>query len=327
MKNALIFCFFFAVQIQAQTVDAVTETLTRGVNNDSGKVVRIYDWITKNIRYEKRSWQNRVEGDTTLWQEPYTVIVRKKAVCIGYAKLFQAMCRVVNVESELVSGLVKNNFGGLEREEHVWNAVKINGLWYLLDATWDEGRSEKFMQFFLIPPSVFIEKHYPDDPIWQLLPNAKTFACFLNNKDCLLKQPPFFNSQDSIATWLALDSIQKIKTKAERSLRYNPNSLEAMRNLANVYSTEAFTVFQTFANWRDRANRRLNVTENQEEVSNWLETVEAHLQQARFYYEQLIRIFGRKGEYTDAQFNRDLMLENLLKLENERRFVARFFKK
>ena len=80
MKNTFIFCLFFALQIQAQTVDAITETLTRSANNDSAKVVRIYDWITRNIRYEKRSQQNRIEGDTTLWQEPYTVIVRKKAV-------------------------------------------------------------------------------------------------------------------------------------------------------------------------------------------------------------------------------------------------------
>jgi Transglutaminase-like superfamily len=326
MKNALIFIFFLAVQTHAQNVDSLTESLTRSAVNDSLKVVRIYEWITKNVKYESRQEQKRAANDTTLWQEAPIVIQRKKALCIGYAKLFKAMCRYIKVESEIIAGQSKNLHGQLEREEHAWNTVKINGKWWILDATWGAGYYTAAKVYFLIDPSVAIETHYPNDPMWQLLAQPKNFACFLKRTNCPKEETSVFNFRDTIAKWRALDTFHQVKNSAERSLKYHPNCLDALRDLANAYSTEGFHEFQNFANWRSRVISRQNTPETLEEVQKWLDTVDNNLQQARFFYDRIITTFARKGDYTDAHFNRELMQENLLKLENERKFVVSFFK-
>ncbi len=313
-----------AIPVHAQTVESLTESLAKGLVNDSLKIVRIYDWITQNIKYEAR---RNTENDTTLWQEPYNVIMRKKAVCIGYAKLFQAMCRSQKIEAEVIAGPSKNINGMLEPEEHAWNSVKINQNWYILDATWGAGYYTTARTYFLSDPSVFIETHYPNDPMWQLLRQPKTFACFLKRANCPKKDTTYFNFRDTIAASQNLDTFAQIKNSSERSLAYNPNCLEALRNFANAHSGEAFRTFQTFADWRNRAIGRKNTPETYDKVLKWLDTIDENLQQARFFYDRITTQFARKGEYTDAQFNRDLMQENLMKLENEKRFVAKFFKK
>lgn len=155
MKNGFIVLLFFTFTSIGQTVDDITKSLTQGISNDSLKVVRIYDWVTKNISYEQRFLRNRVEGDTILYQEPYNVVVRKKAICMGYAKLVKAMCSEVGIASEIVTGLTKDIHNQLDKEEHAWNAVKINGEWYLLDATWGASSYERAQKYFLPPPQYF----------------------------------------------------------------------------------------------------------------------------------------------------------------------------
>jgi hypothetical protein len=326
MKYAILINLFFVVQLQAQTVDIIMASLTRDIVNDSQKVVRIYDWITRNIKYEPRSVHQNWENDTTLRQEPYNVIVRKKAVCMGYAKLFKAMCQSANIEAVVIEGMAKNIYGALERAEHAWNAVRINNNWYLLDATWDSGSFATAKKYFLMAPSVFIETHYPHDPMWQLSDKIMLFSCFVNKKDCFKEDKNSFYYRDTIAAWLKLDSLNQKRNSAERSLKYNVNSIEAIRNMANTYSEEAYQTFEIYNKWRETTVLKQNTGIEQDEVLKWLDTIEYNLQQARLFYDRLIT-FARKGTFTDAQFNRDLMLENLLKLESERRFVLKHFKK
>lgn len=54
---------------------------------------------------------------------------------------------------------------------HAWNAVKIDGTWYLMDATWDAGsvgenklftRNVEDYSYFLIDPGVFKETYTPE---------------------------------------------------------------------------------------------------------------------------------------------------------------------
>jgi transglutaminase/protease-like cytokinesis protein 3 len=59
---------------------------------------------------------------------------------------------------------------------HAWNAVRIEGDWYLVDVTWDSthtyGAQHQLgpMSIFLfMPPQQFLETHFPADPAWQLM--------------------------------------------------------------------------------------------------------------------------------------------------------------
>ena len=81
----------------------LTLDITANLSSDSLKLVAIYKWITSNIVYDN-SFRRRIEGDTTLTQEPYNVIKFKKAVCIGYSKLVRAMCQELGIPCMVIEG-------------------------------------------------------------------------------------------------------------------------------------------------------------------------------------------------------------------------------
>ena len=66
------------------------------------------------------------------------VFIDGKAVCAGYAKAMQFLLQKCGIEAAYAAGeICKENgtFGG----GHAWNIVKIDGDYYYLDTTWDDG--------------------------------------------------------------------------------------------------------------------------------------------------------------------------------------------
>jgi hypothetical protein len=115
-----------------------------------------------------------------------TVLQKGEAVCDGYARLFTTLCDYAGICSEIIIGYAKNGTNKPTQKfgvNHYWNAVMIDGKWYLLDATWASGyisfSRDEFIReydenYFLTAPEVFIRDHYPDDIRWTLLPDSKT---------------------------------------------------------------------------------------------------------------------------------------------------------
>lgn len=86
-----------------------------------------------------------------------------------------------------------------DRTNHDWNAVRIDGEWRLLDATWSAGHVSADYRFerdfddfyFFTPPEQFIHTHFPKDPAWQLLKNGITLADF---EALVYLRPAFFRN-------------------------------------------------------------------------------------------------------------------------------------
>jgi transglutaminase/protease-like cytokinesis protein 3 len=84
-----------------------------------------------------------------------------------------------------------------EVPNHAWNAVKINGRWFLLDVTWGAGyidENNRFVRrfqdhYFLTPPESFILDHLPEDERWQLTDQPISLREFENG---LFLRPAFF---------------------------------------------------------------------------------------------------------------------------------------
>lgn len=66
----------------------------------------------------------------------YGALVEHVAVCDGFARAFQYLCRAVGIETMLVAGESTNPANGVP-EGHAWNVVKIDGQHYHVDVTWD----------------------------------------------------------------------------------------------------------------------------------------------------------------------------------------------
>ena len=73
----------------------------------------------------------------------------------------------------------KLKIAGQTVPNHSWNAVKLEGKWYLCDATWAAGYTDMNTylfhfdyddKYFLMPPEKFAETHQPVEESWTLLP-------------------------------------------------------------------------------------------------------------------------------------------------------------
>lgn len=200
MRQTIIFIFFISFQIvngQQQTIDPSTfdyskadsvalnfpkkkyksytelvAPLTENLRTDHEKFRVLFRWITDNISY---NYGNRSS-------DADKVVKNKKAVCIGYSTLLKEMCNSANIECEVIIGYSKTKIEDiskkLKKTDHAWNAVKLNGKWYLLDVTWatsyyDERKRKTIKEFdelyYLTPPEIFVRKHFPKDKKWQLL--------------------------------------------------------------------------------------------------------------------------------------------------------------
>ncbi len=330
MKKYVFILFFSAFWVKnslnAQSVADLTRQITAEKTTDSAKVEAIYEWLIRNVIYDNNHKYRR-EGDTTLWQEPYNVVVLKKAVCMGYAKTFREMCRLIGIKAVVVEGKPKNPSGFVEREGHAWNAVQLNDNWYLLDATWDANGVNSEKKYFLTPPSLFIQNHWPQDPMWQLLAAPISFNCFAHKRDCTLPSTttPIFNFSDTIRLWQSLDTAQQLYNQSIRMQAFNPNDIWAMRGLADYYGQQVVKNYAEYAAIRQAVTEKKRLPNGKDAVLKRLENIENNLKSAQIQYEK-IATFAKTGEYTDAHLNGEMIVEMLNTLMKERAFVVQYFK-
>jgi transglutaminase-like putative cysteine protease len=138
------------------------------------RVKALHDYVVDRIAYDVPALSlPRVPQEDA---EPEDVFRNKKGVCAGYAQLLAALAKVTGDEIVYVVGNArlgnKDDEGG---NGHAWNAVRLGGKWYLIDATWDAGfvNDGKFTkhyrtEYFLTPPEYFGLDHFPDEEKWQL---------------------------------------------------------------------------------------------------------------------------------------------------------------
>lgn len=225
--------------------------LTSPFEKESEKVRAIFIWITHNIKYDYKKFKNnqakgnrtRITGRSKKEIELKRQKLREKktksayrngkGVCEDYSYLFLYMCQSVGIEAKYITGVSKQNAHQIgsfpKRSSHAWNAVKIEGKWFLLDPTWAAGivnhKTGKFTRvfnegFYLVDPKFFILSHFPEDEKWQLLEQSiskKEFSefaylhgAFYRDKSILDISPKmgFLNANKKF-------SLVKIKYKGE----------------------------------------------------------------------------------------------------------------
>ncbi len=232
----VLFLLFFAVPVWAagyasvdsrarntpfkytETIPKLVEYLTKPYRNDEEKKARvIFAWIVYHIDYDM--YQVRASDEMVakknsrirkgLPRAP-NIFEAWLGVCGDIAELYQKMATEAGLEAVVIGGFAdtpKVTRKTFEGAGHAWNAVKIDGEWQLLDATWSisamgqvyqniksdsayeraiEKRKKSFNKkrketnnrkidgsWFLTKPGEFIKTHYPDNPNWQLLKNPK----------------------------------------------------------------------------------------------------------------------------------------------------------
>ena len=159
----------------SENMDALAEYLLQGTSSDVERARSAYSWIAYHVRYDYASMSLGPACD----ELAITTMKNGKAVCEGYAALFQTLGRKMNLDVKIIPGYSKGfgyksgqKFSGFD---HSWNAVLINGKWELMDVTWAAGYIEsvngkpvfkyKFEPFwFMTEPKAFVFTHFPVKP-------------------------------------------------------------------------------------------------------------------------------------------------------------------
>ncbi len=171
-----------------ETVAPLVHWLVRDVKDDFLKVKILHDWVAENIDYDAESYFAGGLPESS-WKAG---LAHRKAVCQGYAELFQKLCRIAGVPCEVISGYGRGlgfaigQAENVRQSNHAWNAVKIEDRWRLLDVTWDAGhvRGRSYHKqygtsYLFAEPRHFLHTHFPTEAKWQLLDrplSAEEFA-------------------------------------------------------------------------------------------------------------------------------------------------------
>lgn len=216
--RSLICCFFLLVDIHSaiaqQDFSDVSEYkraplfvrnspfklakyLTENDSSDYQKALNIYTWLTHNIRYDVKLYEDIKPREYSI----YKALRKRKGICGHYAGLLQLLCENAGVSCLKIDGYTRGasyQEGDVFVEaDHTWNAFRADSIWYLVDATWGSGaltikkqpikswwnklrkrpnmtNKTRFyrkptLEYFAADPELMLSHHLPVDMNWQLV--------------------------------------------------------------------------------------------------------------------------------------------------------------
>ncbi len=124
-------------QLEAATAKALAQ-LRPGMT-DLEKALVLHDYLAANCEYDYTLALDHI-------RDAYGPLVLKRAVCAGYAIAYAHLLRRAGIPADYIVS---------DYEDHAWNAVQIDGKWYHVDVTWDDGDTpERFHHgYFLLSDS------------------------------------------------------------------------------------------------------------------------------------------------------------------------------
>ncbi len=221
---SIFFCFFSVISAQIpqtvkQKVDAFPDKISKvgylagiinnAFDNDSDKAEAIFYWMANYFDYDVKKhfskhkkyaynfrYKNHDQKEKKMhkadWGMYYYSLRKHKATYRGYAYLYKQLCNNVGLQCEIISGTAKNSLKSIGRKsgrrDHMWNAVKINDKWQLVDVVYGSGRLNEEKKtftkslddtFLFTPPQLFFLNHYPKKSKWLLCEKGKQDFAFL----------------------------------------------------------------------------------------------------------------------------------------------------
>ena len=165
-------------EAETESVERLSRYLTNPWKGDRNKAYAIFRWLSFNIAYDVDGFFGRTAKNSC---DAESVLRQKVCVCAGYANLFEGLSKAAGLQIHTIDGYAKG-YGfepgqQFKTTNHAWNAVRVNGEWFICEPTWGAGYLGNDLTFhrspnvamFLMDPEYAICSHYPVDQKWQLL--------------------------------------------------------------------------------------------------------------------------------------------------------------
>lgn len=145
---------------------AITKKIIKSGMTKKQKLKAIHDYLVKNCVYNESVMTENYHDAYTA----YGCLVKKTAVCQGYAAAFNLLATKAGISSICAIG----EAGG---GSHAWNYVKCGGTYRYIDVTWDDpvpdrGSKAKVRQTYFY----ITEKKLERTHTWDKVENAKKYV-------------------------------------------------------------------------------------------------------------------------------------------------------
>lgn len=134
-------------------------------------------YIAEKTEYDYGAYQSSVNGEVVYngyVNTAYGALVEGKAMCGGYARAFKAVMDRLGIPCALVQGYAYSGNGIVPEGgdspleagfvSHMWNAVEVDGHWYAVDVTYNDGASN-LDKYTLVGDQYFSINHISDGVI------------------------------------------------------------------------------------------------------------------------------------------------------------------
>ena len=112
----------------AKELSSAAETCRAKTEKKTAALIR--NWIVKTIQYGGDDTDFPERGQ---YEDPIGALISGKAVCVGYARLFQLMAETCGIRTLAIGAETKKGEG------HMLNLSRLDGVWSYTDVTWDDG--------------------------------------------------------------------------------------------------------------------------------------------------------------------------------------------
>jgi len=192
------------------SIESISKKILEDFTTEEDRVRAAFTWVAINIEYDaykKNPFKSRSEIISyyseydlkrilrkKIQQKIKNILTSKKGVCQDYSLIFNKLCKRIGVPVQSIIGFSRNGINDIGNKQsfkdHMWNAVYVNNEWKLIDVTWAVGHynfeTNRYVThfndyYFFPPPHEFINHHFPENPIWQLLENKVTIDFFFSS--------------------------------------------------------------------------------------------------------------------------------------------------
>lgn len=123
-----------------QKVDELYDILVNPNDSDYNNILRIHNYLIENIEYDKQK-RDFIKKESTIdspykSNSAYGALLENKAICSGYSDSLVLFLQKMGIENYRVA-----------TKTHIWNAVKLDGVWYHIDLTWDDAKYTNGLTF------------------------------------------------------------------------------------------------------------------------------------------------------------------------------------
>ena len=147
-------------QALAQIEQVKNQIIQNKTGNTYEDIKMVHDYLVDTINYDSSLSKENIYNI-------YGALVNKECVCEGYARAFKYLLDELDIPCVMVIGTGTNSQG--ETENHAWNYVQLNGIWYAVDSTWDDpvvigggtASEESKYKYFLVGREIIDQDHSP----------------------------------------------------------------------------------------------------------------------------------------------------------------------